>query len=78
MFEDSQRRNGTQQYLGILAYSVEQHPIMLLQVCANFEDGFGDAEDVDTMLNMVLVPYIKQLYLAYEIQCMYEQQKLGT
>ena len=27
----------------------------------------GDAEDVDTMLNMVLVPYIKQLYLAYEL-----------
>ena len=78
LFEDSQRRNGTQQYLGILAYSVEHHPIMLLQVCANFEDGFGNAEDADTMLNTVLIPYIKQLYLAYEIQCMHEQQKLGT
>lgn len=51
---------------------------MLLQVCANFEDGFGNAEDADTMLNTVLIPYIKQLYLAYEIQCMHEQQKLGT
>lgn len=74
LFEDNQHRNGTQQYLGILIYNEAKKPIMLLQVCANFEEGFGDMEDVTLVLNTILIPYVKQLSLAYDIQRLCEQQ----
>lgn len=74
LFEDNQHRNGTQQYLGFLIYSEEKDPVMLLQVCANFNDGFGDINDVDIVLNTILVPYAKQLCFAYDIQRFYEQK----
>lgn len=76
LFEDSQNRNGTQQYLGVLVYNEAERPIMLLQVCANFEDGFGDIEDVNLVLNTILIPYGKQLSLAYDIQRFLEQESV--
>ena len=73
-YVNNQHRNGTQQYLGILIYNEAKKPIMLLQVCANFEEGFGDMEDVNLVLNTILIPYVKQLSLAYDIQRLCEQQ----